>query len=664
VSTSKQNIIDIDGNSRCVIARGRGIVYIDDTFSGYFNTTDEILKDTPFCELINVKKIKAAVPVSDWWDVPPGYYALTLSKAFSKDKNTLIPCRIDYIESSNSQLFVMVSITSEAKDSLARDESFAQAVGSLAGFMERLGSFRNRKKPSEHLDEMMQELPSGSLIEDFRQFFNLSVDILAIADKTGRISKVNPSFRRLLGYSSEDISGKYFSDILHPEDRKSSGLFSLRKKMTVSQVPFQESRVICKDGSIRWLEWKSRALGNMMYIVASDVTSHKIYQSELAMRESQLRDAQKMARMGYWKWQIGEQQVHFSSHLYEIFGIKEASFNPTLKNIQKMVSARDQKRMQRFLNIILQTKETLNFDFKIQLNKKDERYVRCYGRCELGEEGDIVALYGLLQDITNEKKNRRDLVRAKRDAEAALRSKSRFLANMSHELRTPLNAIIGFSEVMKSELLGPLGSSQYSDYVTGIHESGQHLLDIISDILDMSKMEAKKYEIVKENINLAKSIRLAVHMIQNVADEREISVDLDVPENLPNIFADRRSVMQILANLLSNAVKFTNPGGWVTVTLRIEKDMATIKVEDTGIGIPANKVSRVTKPFEQVASALTRGHGGTGLGLAITKNLIELHGGTLHIASVEGEGTTVTVTLPVRHPDSINDNADKKNVAE
>ncbi|MCD8562915.1 MAG: HAMP domain-containing histidine kinase [Alphaproteobacteria bacterium] len=219
---------------------------------------------------------------------------------------------------------------------------------------------------------------------------------------------------------------------------------------------------------------------------------------------------------------------------------------------------------------------------------------------------------------------------------------------MSHELRTPLNAIIGFSEMIERQLLGPIGTEKYLDYIAGIRESGEHLLDLISDILDMSKIEAGKYELSPEDVNVSKTLKLAVHMMQGRAHESGVKILTDkLPaEDGPIIQADRRAFMQVILNLLSNAVKFTNDGGSVWLEMEERPDNIQIKVADTGIGIPANKLNTITRPFEQASNSYARSHEGSGLGLAITKELVELHGGHLSIESTVGVGTSVTVKFP------------------
>jgi two-component system cell cycle sensor histidine kinase PleC len=241
----------------------------------------------------------------------------------------------------------------------------------------------------------------------------------------------------------------------------------------------------------------------------------------------------------------------------------------------------------------------------------------------------------------------RDLVQAKESAERAYAAKTQFLANMSHELRTPLNAVIGFSEMMERQLLGPLGNEKYVEYITGIRKSGEHLLDLISDILDMSKIEAGKYDLSLEKINVVKTARLAIHMVEGRTVNNNVKLQIEVDNENTNMVADRRAVMQIILNLLSNAVKFSKYGGLVQLKIRQNGNFVFIIVKDQGIGIPADKLATITEPFEQVESHYTREYEGTGLGLAITKELTELHGGALKISSVVGEGTEVIVRLPI-----------------
>jgi two-component system cell cycle sensor histidine kinase PleC len=231
-------------------------------------------------------------------------------------------------------------------------------------------------------------------------------------------------------------------------------------------------------------------------------------------------------------------------------------------------------------------------------------------------------------------------------AEEANQTKSKFLANMSHELRTPLNAIIGFSEIMESAMFGPLGSAKYSEYSRDIRESGQYLLDVINDILDMSKIEAGGIRLAPEAVELDDILADCLRVISGRANEKNLTLNSHIASGI-RLQADRRAVKQITLNLLSNAVKFTPDGGAVTLRGRLRGGMVTIAIEDNGIGIPKDALHKLGRPFEQVESQLTKRHQGSGLGLAIAKSLVELHGGAMRIRSVLGAGTMVVVRLPL-----------------
>jgi two-component system, cell cycle sensor histidine kinase PleC len=231
-------------------------------------------------------------------------------------------------------------------------------------------------------------------------------------------------------------------------------------------------------------------------------------------------------------------------------------------------------------------------------------------------------------------------------AEEANQAKSEFLANMSHELRTPLNAIIGFSEIMEAAMFGPLGAEKYTEYSRDIRESGQYLLDVINDILDMSKIEAGSIRLNFENVELDRILADSVRVIWGRANEKSLVVGSQIAPGI-RFTADRRALKQIALNLLSNAVKFTPEGGRVTVRGRVRGGKVTIAIEDNGIGIPRDALGKLGRPFEQVESQLTKRHQGSGLGLAIAKSLAELHGGAVRVLSVLGSGTTVVVRLPL-----------------
>jgi two-component system, cell cycle sensor histidine kinase PleC len=233
----------------------------------------------------------------------------------------------------------------------------------------------------------------------------------------------------------------------------------------------------------------------------------------------------------------------------------------------------------------------------------------------------------------------------KNRAEEANQTKSKFLANMSHELRTPLNAIIGFSEIMESGMFGTLGSEKYQEYCHDILTSGHYLLEVINDILDMSKIEAGRMKLDMERLDLSKTLAESLRVVSGRADDKNLVLDADIDGSI-SVVADRRAVKQIIVNLLSNAVKFTPDGGKVVVRSRQLNDSIVLMIADTGIGIAPHSLQRLGRPFEQVESQLTKTYHGSGLGLAIARSLTHLHGGSMRLRSKLGTGTVVCVSLP------------------
>ena len=236
---------------------------------------------------------------------------------------------------------------------------------------------------------------------------------------------------------------------------------------------------------------------------------------------------------------------------------------------------------------------------------------------------------------------------SKVQAERADHAKSEFLANMSHELRTPLNAIIGFSDVMKGEMFGPVGNPKYIEYVQDINASSVHLLALINDILNLSKIEAGKTELQEEYIDVSRALGSCLTLVKERAEDGGLEIVIDTASNLPALYADERKFKQILINLLSNAIKFTPSGGTITIRIWFRSDDGyVLQVADTGIGIALHDIPKVLTPFQQVDSALNRKYEGTGLGLPLTKALAEIHGGSMDLQSEVGIGTTVTVRFP------------------
>ena len=249
---------------------------------------------------------------------------------------------------------------------------------------------------------------------------------------------------------------------------------------------------------------------------------------------------------------------------------------------------------------------------------------------------------GLRVDVTDLVRTKEALIRA----EAANQAKSMFLANMSHELRTPLNAIIGFSQLIKDQILGPANPPAYADYAKDIHDAGEHLLEVISNVLDASRIEVGKFDIKEEPVEVGELMQSAVQTVRVQAANKSLALELRPPEAPVSLRADALRLRQILINLLANAVKFTPQGGRVTLSFAASPAAAVFAVTDTGIGMSPEEIAVATKPFHQIENALVKRYEGVGLGLSLAKHMTEMHGGTLEIESEKGVGTTVRVVLP------------------
>lgn len=540
--------------------------------------------------------------------------------------------QFDWVEGPNGQRYLVASVAAGPANDAA---AIIQQIPDL--------------KPIEKSETDPFAASAQLRAEELRQFLEMSDDLMCTTDPDGGIIRLNRALCGHLGYEPRSMVGKMFIDFVDPSDRASvqGALSDVLSDGGRAHVSF-ECRMLTIAGDQRWVTWDIGVSAGVLHCLGRDVTHVKMHEAELARREAQLSEAQALAHMGHWRWEVGSADVEWSTELYNIFGVDSEDFLPTMDSLNALVHRRDLSRLyQAFQRAIIQQND-YDMDFRIARPNGETRVIRCEGRCEMDQDGEVVALYGIMQDITQQKEHEQALREAKEAAENAYASKSRFLANMSHELRTPLNAIIGFSDLIQKQMLGPLGNERYLDYMGSIRESGQHLLDLISDILDMSKIEAGKYELTLEKVNMTQLVRASVQMMEARAMDGKLTLRADLPSEDVILPADRRAIKQIMLNLLSNAVKFTESGGRVDVRLMDGVDAVTVQVQDSGIGIPAHKIADVLKPFEQVSNAFTRRHEGSGLGLAITKDLVELHGGTIQIDSRLNQGTNVTIRIPRR----------------
>jgi len=379
--------------------------------------------------------------------------------------------------------------------------------------------------------------------------------------------------------------------------------------------------------------------------VATDVTRQR--QAETAARDSEQRfvDVVRAAAEVIWELNAERRFSFVSDNCQAVLGAPAAVF--VSADPMDLVAPDARMRMMRHL-ALTQRRPRAFKGVELPLVLPDGRaiWLSVSGVPTFDAAGRLKNFRGAARDVTAQRQAAERLKAAITAAQSANRAKSEFLANVSHELRTPLNAVIGFSEIMCGEMLGPLHET-YKDYARDINNSGKHLLDLINDVLDLSKAEAGRLDLADEMLDLEEVVEASLRFVRERAEQIGVHLDTRLPEDLPRLLADERKVKQILINLLTNSVKFTEPGGRVAVVaaMRPAGGLA-LAVSDTGIGIKAEDIPKALATFGQVDSSLSRKHEGTGLGLPLCKALIERHGGTLDIESEPGKGTTVTVVFP------------------
>jgi two-component system cell cycle sensor histidine kinase PleC len=437
-------------------------------------------------------------------------------------------------------------------------------------------------------------------------------------------------------------------------------------------------RVLLPDGKSVWIDARGQASGEAgekgyrcIRGVMLDVTEERITQARAQAAEVRLRDAINSVSEAFVLWDRHGRLLMCNNSFRVFFSLEPRVIKPgaaydAVKKYMRLAIKQEQPAPEAGPGVReaemddgrwLQISERRTAEGGMVMTAADITAIKLQDEARRANEAQ---LQEAVDNLEQSQGQLADLARKyeaeKIRAEGANRAKSEFLANMSHELRTPLNAINGFSEIMVAEMFGPLGERRYKEYAGDILSSGQHLLALINDILDMSKIEAGKMNLSFEPLNVEDVIEDAVRLVRNRADATGLKLEVDLPE-LPEFEADYRAIKQVLLNLLSNALKFTPHGGTVAVSAERRRDFTgdkmRIYVRDTGIGISPEDLLRLAKPFEQIESQLSKTQQGTGLGLALTKSLIELHGGELEIASTPGEGTTVTVILPLHQMSSV-----------
>ncbi|TWF56980.1 two-component system cell cycle sensor histidine kinase PleC [Neorhizobium alkalisoli] len=468
-----------------------------------------------------------------------------------------------------------------------------------------------------------------------------------------------------------------FSDaarMMHPTDGNLYALARTISRGNARQVD-QVFRMRHAAGHYVWMRARAQVVrmanGRTHVIgIAMDVTEQHRLAQRYAEADQRLADAIECTSEAFVLWDKNDRLVMCNTHFQQAHGLPDSVLVPGTERaavtaasarpvIERRVADADGSGLSRTTEVQLADERWLQINERrtrdggtvsvgtdITLLKRHQERLRESERRLMATIGDLSASQKKLERQKSELSEANANYQAEKErAEAANKAKSEFLANMSHELRTPLNAILGFSEILVGCMFGPLGSPKYAEYSKDIHDSGKHLLNVINDILDMSKIEAGHMRISCEAVDLTPLIEETLRLTSIVAQEKEISIHQKFSKNL-GINADRRALKQVMLNILSNSVKFTNEGGNIELRAKRTSGGILMTIADTGIGIPKEALSKIGQPFEQVQSQYAKSKGGSGLGLAISRSLVALHGGRMRIRSKVGMGTIVSLHIP------------------
>lgn len=472
----------------------------------------------------------------------------------------------------------------------------------------------------------------------------------------GRVLFVNHRMAQILGYADVDALFEQRGDLVERHYVRPADREHYRAEMErAGEVTDWQLEIRRCDGSTIWVSETARLLPARDDRPASyvgvwvDISQRMAEQDRLAEAERSFQQLFENAVEGLYRSTVDGQMLRANRALVAMNGYQtERQLIEAVRDISIEWYV-DPDRRKLFQELLHRQGEIKGLESEIYRHKTRERiWISENARALRDESGRITGYEGSVVDITERKCAEAELRRAKEEAEAANRAKTQFLANMSHELRTPLNTVIGFTDLIQKQIFGPVGDPRYLDYLNDVHASASMLLQLIEDVLDIAKHDAGKLELDVGPIDPAALVEAVGRMLSERAARKGITLTIEPRDPLPVLYGDERRLRQVLINLLSNAVKFTPEGGKVTMAADYIDRRIRFTVADNGIGIPLKDQERVFRPFERMGSVMVRREEGTGLGLPLSKDLVELHRGTITLASQPGQGTTVTVLLDPR----------------
>ncbi len=508
--------------------------------------------------------------------------------------------------------------------------------------------------------EISEEHASRSRLQDALRKFeseNTAVidsvsDIIFETDTDGKIIFLNKTWQKITGFEVEQSQGLEIFKMLHQQDQEKQAR-DFQMLVMGQKEPYRTfTRLRTGDGTFRAVELAicmirrddkgvRRVVGTL-----TDVEERRRAERALSEAEKKYRAIVENAAGGIF--QLTPEGVYLSVNpaFARIVGYDNAEdVLRTVKNANEKIYGNSRER-QALLAALESRGVATNYEIQVVTRTGERIWVNENARVVRDDSGNTLYYEGSIEDISQRKAAEMALRDAKIRSDLANRAKSEFLANMSHELRTPLNSIIGFSEIIKNEVFGALGQPSYKEYANDIYESGRRLLTIISEILDIAKVEAGERSLNESIVNVAEVIRSSIVLLHNKAEANGLTV-AGALDDMPNIIGEELAIKQIVVNLLSNAIKFTPHGGRISISSETGRDgVLRISFTDTGIGLDEHEIEKALSPFGQIDNAFNREGAGTGLGLTLVNALVSLHDGKLELFSKKGIGTTVTITFP------------------
>ena len=506
---------------------------------------------------------------------------------------------------------------------------------------------------AQEIKEMNHHLRTAN--EQIQTMFSNAPTGVILIDSEGKIVQWNPKAEIIFGWKHIEVIEKYFHQIIIPERFREAHLKGIKDFLKTGQgfvVNEQiELTALRKDNTefaVGINISPTLIKGNYFFIgFITDITESKKVEKALKDKAMQLDEAQQLAHMGSWEWDILANKIKWSDELYRLYGFTPQEFEANYEDFLNFIHPCDREHVNSIVQKSYKDKQSFQFFYRIIHKDGTERILSGRGNVHTDDNGNPLRMSGTGQDVTEIKIAEAVIIAAKQAAEESSLLKETFLSNMSHEIRTPLNAIIGFTEILRKSDLG----AQEKEYLKTIEKAGESLSTIINDILEISKIEAGMIDFEERPLSIKEILKSLKAMLAQKAKEKNIELSFECHNEVPDILlGDPTRLTQILINLIGNAIKFTQKGRVdlfvKLLTSKNEHYLIEFSVKDTGIGISEDKLKHIFQRFRQAESNITRKYGGSGLGLSISEQLIKLQGGEITVESVPNVGSTFTFTLP------------------